>query len=340
MHGLLFLCVTCFLLYSSWSSHADLIGRSYEIEGTIEQIIQDDRFPLQVKGEFKVFVQDCAWRIQVIEDKQFPQRREYLKREIGSTNGTEIFEVVTPLDPGGGQTNTPPRRARNSRFNTATLVSNAVPVGQLEGSVVGHLWLMLASQCHLSGLKTNMLTPVYDVSASAPGNPNLKYKAEWELIAGPGSLPLNVTYFTDSGTTNAMYRATGMTNVNGTTFPTGFLFEHYMGGDLAQVRKRATVVVTHIRTESSLTNLLPIVTDKTVVVDRRLAQAAQPTRVITYTATSNTPLPTIADAKKTHERKATPPKRSPVVVAVLVTMFCLPLAAGTIYFWRRGRKAG
>jgi len=31
--------------------------------------------------------------------KQFATRREYLKREIGSTNAVEIFEIVTPLQP-------------------------------------------------------------------------------------------------------------------------------------------------------------------------------------------------------------------------------------------------
>ena len=190
----------------------------YEIEGVFEQA-NFGRIPFTVSGEFRVFFRDGAWLIQTIENQL--DGKILLKREIGSVNGAEIFEVVTPLQPTNepaaatNQTAARPNNAGDKRFATGSIASNSVPVGQLDGSVVGHLWLMLASHRYLSGLTTNLLTPVYDVSASAPANPNLRRKAVWELIAGPGSLPAKVTYFDDYGIIEAVYRATGVANVNG-----------------------------------------------------------------------------------------------------------------------------
>jgi len=323
-----------------------LQAADYELEGTIQQIIfKSDGAPQTVvDGKFKVFVRDSNWLIEIIEDKQFSKSRQYLKREIGSTNGAEIFEIVTPLDPEAQQTNAVPKPAKNSRA-TATVVSNAVPVGQLDGSVVGHLWLMFASGNYLSGLRTNLLTPVYDVAASAPSDPDLKYKADWELLDGPSSLPSKVTYYYDSRILgdskipHAVYTATGTTNVGGVKFPTGFLFERYVGGAEARVRKRATATVTSTRPVCSLASLLPALTSKAVVVDRRLAQAEGPVRAVTYQALPNASLPSVPEIKARHDRKANPPKRSPVVVALILATLCLPLAAGLFHFWRRRKKS-
>ena len=338
--------VAIFVFGHGCSADARPLLVQYEFEGAIDQSILDDRFPIQVKGQFKVFVRDANWLIEIIEDKQLLSGRQYLKREIGSTNGVEIFEIVTPLEPENQQTNAVLKPAKNRPFNTATIVSNAVPVGQLDGSVVGHLWLMFASGDYLGRLQTNLLTPVYDVTASAPGDPNLKYKAHWELLDGPGSLPSKVTYFYDfrsfgeNTMTNAAYQTTGITNVGDRTFPTGFLFEEYVGGTEARLRKRATAVVTAVRPFCSLDRLLPAVTGKTVVVDRRLAQAEQPVRAITYTASSNAPLPTVADVKQMHERKTgSQRERSPAVVAFLLATVCLPVLIWLSYLWRRRSKS-
>jgi hypothetical protein len=324
----------------------------YELEGTIQQTIfkSDGIQQMQFNGTFKVFVRDNQWLIETIEDKQFTKSRQYLKREIGSTNGAEIFEIVMPLEAVNPQTNKASvdtvaaipelKPVRNARFNTATVVSNAVPVGQMDGSVVGHLWLMFASGDYLSRLQTNVLTPVYDVSASAPGNPNLKLKADWSLANGPASLPLKVTYLNNSVITGAVYSATGVTNVNGKTFPTGFIFEQYAGGSRAWVRKRAAAVVTAIRPACSLASLLPAITHKTVIIDRRLAQAAQSEKRLTYSVAPGATLPTVAEAEKANNWKKKPPKPSSFVIAVLGTTFFLPLVLFAVHFWKQRKKAG
>lgn len=325
----------------------------YELEGTIQQtIFQSAGVPqMQLNGTFKVFVRDNEWLIQTIEDKQLSRSRQYLKREIGSTNGTEIVEIVVPLETVNSQTNKTSggtamavpelKPARKAHFYTATVVSNAVPVGQLDGSVVGHLWLMLASGDYLSRLQTNVLTPVYDVTASAPGNPNLRLKADWSLVNGLASLPLKVTYFKNSVITGAVYNATGVTNVNGKTFPTGFIFEQYAGGSRAWVRKRAAAVVTAIRPECSLASLLPAITHKTVIIDRRLAQAVPSEKRLTYNVAPGATLPTVGEAKQSNDEKRNPPKPSPAVIAVIIgTTLFLPLLFFAVHFWKRQKKAG
>jgi hypothetical protein len=337
------LLVALLALGRAWSADGSSSLSQYEIEGVIDQTIDDEAFPIRVTGQFKVFVRDGNWLIETIEDKQLRSSRQYLKREIGSTNGAEIFEMVTPLQPKDQQTNAVPQPAKNGRA-TATVVSSAVPVGQLDGSVVGHLWLMFASGKYLGGLQTNLLTPVYDVTASAPGDPNLKYRADWELLYGPGSLPAKVTYFYEArivGASNiphAVYKATGTTNTGGLRLPTGFVFERYVGGAEARVRKRATATVTAIRPVCSLDSLLPAVTSKAVVVDRRLAQADQPVRAVSYQALPNSSLPTVAQVKSRYDRKENPPKRSPVVVAVILITLCVPLLIWVLHFWKRRRE--
>ena len=329
-----------------WPDAEAAAPQEYELEGTIDQtILKSDGTPQTViNGKFKVFVRDEKWFIETLEHKQFAKSQQYLKREIGSTNGTEIFEIVTSLAPPGQQTNAIPMPATKGRPNTATVVAGAVPVGQLDGSIIGHLWLMFASGNYLSGLQTNLLTPVYDVTASAPGDPNLKYKANWELLDGPGSFPSKVTYFYDSRIfgdneiTNATYVMTGITNLGGTMFPTGFLFENYVGGVEARVRKRAAAVVSAIRPSCSLKILLPVAEDKTVVVDRRLAQAAESVKAITYSMQPKSSLPTVAEAKARSESKKTPPKRSSAVLAVILSTACIPPLIWLLFAWRRSKQ--
>jgi len=325
-----------------WEIDAGAAPGEYEVEGVFEQTIYR-RPPFNVKGEFIIFVRDRSWLIQTLE---YMQNSTFaLKREIGSTNGTEIFEIVR----GTQQENAPPAAtkegaARPNRpganpIATAMIASNAVPVGQLDGAVVGHLWLMLASHGYWNRLTTNLLTPVYDVSASPPGNPNLKFKAEWKLIGGPGSLPMNVTYFFANGSTSAIYRAIGTTNVNGIAYPSKFLFEYYAGGNIAHVTKRANVTVMAIRAFCSLVNLLPEITSTTLVADRRVKQAENPLKSLDYVMAASERWHTVAEAQKLHGAKKKPPKASPVMVPLIGTLLCAPLLVWAAYSWRRWRKA-
>ena len=260
----------------------------YEIEGVINQTAyQYDRYHINVKAEFKVCVRDCQWLIQTAEVKTMVDERgekpmENLKREVGSTNGAEIFELVTPHE---------------GDFRTATIVSNDVAFGQMDGSVIGHLWLMLASQCYLSRQETNLLVPVY--LPMLQQERRLKEKATWELLSGAGSLPRNVTYFNKVGGTDAVYRVTEVTNINGVEYPTGFTFD--------RDGKRATARVTAIKPVCSLASLLPVLTGKTAISDRRTVGTNPATRMsyISYMAYPSSGFPTTDQAKQAHEQKQT-----------------------------------
>jgi hypothetical protein len=304
----------------------------YEIDGAIEQTSfnpRDGAPQYGLKARFTVFVRGSNWLIDTTEEKEGRTTRTSLRRQIGSTNGAEIFEIVAPLAGALRRTNAngaAPAAPGPSRFNMATVVSNAVPVGQLDDSVVGHLWLMMASQGYLSGLKTSLLTPVYDVSASAPGDPNLKLNASWELLGGPGSFPAQVTYFQGNRVTDAVYQVTGVTNVNGTLFPSGFLFERYLiGTPKGRVIKRASALVTAVRPACSLSSLLPTVTRDTVVADRRVAPADDKRKIVSYRVNEGRGWQPATEVKKAYESKRNSPKtRSPLLVALVAAAVCSP----------------
>ena len=81
----------------------------YEVEGRIEirllhpngEVWQD------YKGDFRVFVNGCGWLIQTVETNDFGIP---LRREIGTTNGTELFEMAVPYEP----LDSPPGAATNA----------------------------------------------------------------------------------------------------------------------------------------------------------------------------------------------------------------------------------
>ena len=170
-----------------------LPAAQYEVDGTIEQTVTR---PIKVGlggtnnildvrpttyADFTVFVNDCAWLVQTR-----PKGRTNVLSEIASTNGTEIFQVSFGAVRGS---NGVIRRA-----SMAQVYSNGAPVDFNDEGVVGHLWLMYASACHLQAITNHMLTPVWDMTATPMGKPDLKYEAYWELINGPGSTPQSVIY--------------------------------------------------------------------------------------------------------------------------------------------------
>lgn len=296
---------------------------------------------MSVNCEFRVSVRDCGWLIETTETYLTTTSRRVSRRSVGSANGTESVEVMysagsEPSSPAA--TNSAAKRAQSQSFDTAMMLTNGVPVGQLDGSVVGHLWLMLSSKCYFGALTTNLLTPVYDVNASAPGNPNLKVRAQWDMMAGPGSLPSRVVYFDDYGApTGAVYQVTGLTNVNGELFPTGFVFEQRIGNDAA-LRKQATMVVTAIRSGCSRASLLPGVSGETIVADRRLATSGLGAKIPAYRVPAGYNWQPMNEARKYYDAKKGIVHRSPIVLLVLALLFCAPLIVGVLQLLRRRRR--
>jgi hypothetical protein len=218
----------------------------YEVDGLVNQTMT--RFNgtnLHASASFTVYVRDCSWMIATTETNE---AGGMIAREIGSPNGTEIYECTHGLGdfwPMSGQ-----------------IESSSIPVGQLDSAVVGHLWLMFASRCYWPGLNSDQLVPIYDWQASvAAGGQNRRVSADWELLNGPGSLPREVRYFP-----NAIYTITGTNTAGGMLFPAGFVFKQFNGD---RFLKRVEVQVTAIRPACSRANLIPLPNGRMTVVDLR-----------------------------------------------------------------------
>jgi ankyrin repeat protein len=149
----------------------------YEVDGLVNQTItQFNGTNLHASASFTVYVRDCSWLIATTETNE---AGGMVAREIGSTNGTEIYECTHGLGGFGPM--------------MGQIESNNIPVGEQDSAVVGHLWLMFASQCYWPNLNSDQLTPIYDwrasVAAASIGFGNhQKVSADWELLNGLGSL--------------------------------------------------------------------------------------------------------------------------------------------------------
>ena len=67
-------------------------GHEYEVDGLVSQtMIQFNGTNLHASASFTVYVRDCGWMIKTVETNELGG---IVDREIGSTNGTEIFECT------------------------------------------------------------------------------------------------------------------------------------------------------------------------------------------------------------------------------------------------------
>lgn len=300
----------------------------YEVHGTIHQMIVDHvRGNQETTSEFTVFVRDCGWLIQTIEQDG---KGNICRRELGSTNGTEIVECTANFKSAAP--------AQSLGWNTAIIVSNSIPIGRLDNSVVGHLWLMFASQCYWPHLKSNLLTPVYDWHVTVGTNSEIKLKAEWDLLAGPGSLPREVRYYKRRNETNGIYMVTS-TNTTGTIpMPGGFVFEErYIVSDALLVRKRVVAEVSSISSKCSRDSLLPLAGGRTVAVDYRLAQQDS-AHIPTYIQPGNQGWPSVEKARRlaaANNRRRGAQHSSRILVGVI----CALLLAPILFFipWKRSQ---
>jgi hypothetical protein len=316
----------------------------YEAAGEIEQTLfkADGGVQLIKRSRFTVFVKSSSWLIETIDHDE--SGKPLIARETGCVNGGEVHEVSGRVKeqavPGGN-------RPRGS-WNVASVVSNNVPVGQTDDYLVCHLWLVFASAHYFSSLSNNWLTPVYDLNASVSVNPSLKREARWDLISGPGSLPLKVVYLGAGGVTNATYSATGVTNAGPVMLPSGFVFEERVGFGYApgpsipggttpayHVRKRAVAAIGGFRPVCSRSDLLPTATGKTMVIDRRLPQEEARDPKSMYIVQDGVKWLPVEAAKKANVITPAPRKHSHAVTAV----FCgvVVLAAVALFFLVRGK---
>lgn len=324
-------------------------AEEYEVDGQIEQTIynRDGSVGALEKSKFTVFVKDCSWLIQTTDlDKD---GKPVGIRETACTNGAEVYEVAGPVNATAGH--------RPLSWNVASIVSNNVPVGLTMGYFVCHIWEMFASGCYFANPATNWLTPVYDSNASASVDPHLKLKAKWELINGPGSLPMNVVYLgKDLGMpTNATYTATGVTNAGTIKIPSGFVFELRFGNRFStlfapgpitpgestpayRIHKRAVATVTAVRPYCSRRDLSPTATGLTIVIDERPTNyLTQPTNLPHYIVKNGVQWLPLAEAQKSDVSNRTPPKSPPR--RIVAVMLLLPTAALLLFLWLN-RKRG
>ena len=71
------------------------MASEYEVDGNVNQtMLEFNGAKLHATASFTVFVRDCGWLIQTMETNEIGG---VSRREIGSTNGTEIYEYEQPL---------------------------------------------------------------------------------------------------------------------------------------------------------------------------------------------------------------------------------------------------
>lgn len=343
-----------------------MAAAEYELDGTIDQEMYyggEGGVQWHERSDFTVYFRDGSWLIRLVPPNTtgIPEAID----EYGSPNGAEIFQLRIPLQPRNAATNTNPRPAVSNAPPGSlqpapppymlVLVSNSVPVASDDGSVIGHLWLMFASQEYFQHLRTNRLTPPYDFNASVMGgNPHIKLAAEWELMSGPARLPLKVVYYNgggfynanangellfhrygppyNDGFTGAVYRATGVLQAGQVRVPGGFVFEefaprvtHRSKDDLI-LRRRAEAVVTAVRPVCSRRSLAPVANDRTLVDDWRLVQAQPPIKHFAYMRPQVGRWISVGESRKYHDRLAHPKKASRVTLTLLVAVLVTPLA--------------
>ena len=323
----------CFVLGVLGAVSIPSRASEYEVEGKIHQtIVKFDGTQEEFDTQFKVFVRDCGWLIKMVDEDRSATG---WRREVGSTNGWDIFEY-SPRAQGlnrswfqptqGSGTNRPwlpdtwesevaeykaSSHPERKVPNNANITRGNVPVGVIDREVVGHIWLMYASQCYWSTLKSGLVTPLYDFNASAPGDPlfMMKAPAKWELLDGAVSLPQEVSFPGGSAGTNVFYRATGTMRVGSAIIPSGFVFEqrdvvYYSLGTRA--RKRIQGVVTAARPVCSLTNLLPVPEGFTLVIDWRLKGSDRSSPLPNYVNPVPGTWPTLDESKalaKAHDEQ-------------------------------------
>lgn len=323
----------------------------YEVEGQIEQTIynMDGSTHSQTKSWFTVHVNDCSWLIQETNVDADGQTLRLI--ETASTNGGLIYSVAVPINQRSAAVG--PFGGGSTTLMQANIYSNNVPVGVTDGDDISHLWMMFASGCHLKSPSTNLLTPVYDLNASACVNRSLKRWAKWDLISGPGSLPTNVTFF-ESGPespVHATYVATGVTNAGDLKIPSGFTFEQRTAilfapgptypGDPSpayHIRKRAVATVIAVRPRCSLNTFMPQTTGRTYMIDMRLASVPNSDPRMNYVFPDGVRWVSVAETKKLIAAVAAatvsgarfspqkpPPKKMVAVIllAPAVFVFCL-----------------
>jgi hypothetical protein len=261
----------------------------YEIHGKIREEIRLNGPDQKYAVEFTVYVRDRGWLIQTtaIDD-----RGQSWQRQVGSTNGEDIYEVQTQ----GGQVQSP---------RPAIISQGVMPVEFLDMGMNGHLWLMFASGCYWTNLHSEQLRPVYDWHASVGVEPDLKVPAAWELLNGPGSLPREVKYLGGWGQTNGLYRVTGTESGGGMLVPNGFIFEEFQVGPINEktftremiVRKRVEAEVTSFQPICSRQNLVPVRgAGDTDTVDLRLKEPGS-SHIPTYRLAHDDGWPSVEQAR-------------------------------------------
>ena len=330
----------------------------YEVDGQIEQTLykMDGSVQSEGKSRFTIFVKDCSWLIQTTNLDA--EGKPLTVNETACTNGGVIYSLGVTIN----KDNLNGGLNRAAAMNFANIYSNNVPVGEDDGYFICHLWLMFASSCYFENPATNWLTPAYDLNASAAVNRDLKREAKWELINGPGSLPLKVVYLDhnrdgadrDQAATNATYTATGVTNAGELKIPSGFVFEQRVGdrfftrfapgpimpGESAptyRIRKRAVATVTDVRPYCSRSEFVPAAKGITQVTDERLARVPNFNPRMYYRFPDGVRWVSVEEAKKLVATQ-TPPKNPPPKPIVVVIL--LVPAAVVLFLWLLNRSKG
>lgn len=329
-------------------------AREYELEGTIYQsdMTRSGNPRQTLVSEFKVFVRDCGWLIETTELDE--TRQPAIHRQIGSTDGTEIFELVAGRPRRAGSTGTLQTNAATTTTRTPALNgnvrSNNAPVGFDRDSVIGHIWIMFASGCYFGQVPTNRIIPVYDFAASPLVLNNPLLKADWTLHSGLDSLPESVTYYRNPRRADgfvaiaANYTVLDWTNAGVLVVPSRFVFQEFyepgpMGTNQPALRRKTDAAISSFQPICSRKELRPQIDREITVMDFRLEHTGLGMNGFAYrTGRWLTAREALDKYRDKYQERSKPPRWTILIVASL-------LLGPPIYFFvvqifrRRNRSA-
>lgn len=211
----------CFFLMLSRGVQAE--SPSIGIYGTLkyEKFWTDDSVYLEQKDDFHFVVADCKWYIKQVpkESLKFGKKGKNPPPEykLALTDGTNFFEAV---------------RFEKSATQNGRIGSGSVPYGLSDAKLIV-LWYAFGSGCYLVRQQECIVPP--HVFGQEFYTNDFRVRAYWSLTTNVSHLPTYIAFDgfkvnagIQWGFTNAVYTASGFTNVGDMSLPSFAAIDYYV----------------------------------------------------------------------------------------------------------------